>query len=87
MLWFCLVRLTSLISVKLNEHSNFVQSMRQYTSSLNFLSLNTPDEIGNFSEEFDSYQKDGRLGCTSLVKDQRPSKTKGSSVHCPTTSV
>lgn len=38
--------------------------MRRYTNFLNFMSLNTPEEIDNFSEEFDSYQKDGRLGFT-----------------------
>jgi hypothetical protein len=36
-----------------NEHSNFGQTMRQYTSCLNFLSLNIPEEIDTFSEEFD----------------------------------
>ena len=56
MLCFCLECLTGLISVKPNEHSNFVQIMRQYTSSLNFLSLNIPEEIDTFSEEFDIYQ-------------------------------
>ncbi|KAI4985845.1 hypothetical protein ZWY2020_018475 [Hordeum vulgare] len=72
-------------AVKPNEPSNFLWTIRQYTSSLNFVSLETPEEIDTFSEEFDSYQKDGRLGCAPLVKGQRPSKTKGSSVQCPTT--
>lgn len=71
--------------------------MRQDNSSLNFPSLNIPEEIDTFSEEFDSYehqyanryaatcQGDGRLGCAPVMKDQRLSKTDGSTVQCPTT--